>query len=102
MFEVGATSYSAADNSTNFTFSRGGFQGSRGENEGEDSYVACGLILRGSLSLSACVYVCARVRVCVCVCGGACVRFAGPYLTFAWSTIACWCVEVVLCCGYLF
>jgi len=37
MYVVGSTS--ADGNATNFTFSSGGFQGSRGENGGEDTYI---------------------------------------------------------------
>jgi len=39
MYEVGSATFDAASGTTNFTFSAGGFQGSRGENEGEDTYL---------------------------------------------------------------
>jgi hypothetical protein len=39
MYEVGATTFDAATGVTNFSFSRGGFQGSRGADAGEDTYI---------------------------------------------------------------
>jgi hypothetical protein len=39
MYEVGSATFDAASGVTNFTFSAGGFQGSRGENSGEDTYI---------------------------------------------------------------
>ena len=39
MYEVSSATYDPATASTNFTFGSGGFQGSRGEDAGEDSYI---------------------------------------------------------------
>lgn len=39
MYEVGSATFDAASGTTNFTFSAGGFQGSRGEDSGEDTYI---------------------------------------------------------------
>jgi hypothetical protein len=39
MYEVSSVTYDAATNTTNFTFGSGGFQGSRGEDAGEDTYI---------------------------------------------------------------
>jgi hypothetical protein len=36
---VGSATYDAGSGTSNFTFSRGGFQGSRGEDSGEDSFI---------------------------------------------------------------
>ena len=39
MYVVGDATFDAASKTTNFSFSIGGFQGSRGENSGEDTYI---------------------------------------------------------------
>ena len=39
MYQVGSGDFDASTNTTNFTFSSGGFQGSRGSDAGEDSYI---------------------------------------------------------------
>jgi hypothetical protein len=39
MYEVGAATFDPATGATNFSLARGGFQGSRGADEGEDSYI---------------------------------------------------------------
>ena len=39
MYTVGSATFDAASKTTNFSFSAGGFQGSRGEDSGEDTYI---------------------------------------------------------------
>lgn len=39
MYVVGSSTWDASTNTTNFNFFSGGFQGSRGENQGEDTYI---------------------------------------------------------------
>lgn len=39
MYEIGSADFDAATNATNFTFAWGGFQGSRGADTGEDTYI---------------------------------------------------------------
>ena len=39
MYEVGSSTYNTTSGVANFTFSKGGFQGSRGEDSGEDTYI---------------------------------------------------------------